>query len=294
MTTDNKIQFRLTLRRADWEDLTSGWRCSALRIPTAEVETVWSAGEVVDSARYRVEPGQQLLRWTAQPVPNEIVVGIAVSGSLPTAERLERLEKSKVKWAFAATIGGALIGATATALVALVGQSKLPPANNSTTAATSISTTAGAAQSNSSLSAPTPSSSTPSPRRFLCPDPPPPDVKLSTEPYIVEVAQATSQEVPFHEVNKVALAAADKLGDRWKTHLVASPGEKAYRRVDETQRSVYVARWYGLSRSAATGMCCYLDEHDWNGEIGPIKKHCIPERAPISKPAKATSSATGG
>jgi hypothetical protein len=277
------IKFRLTLGPPDWEQNTGGWRCAALRIPSAQVDTVWSAGTVIDSVQYQVDREQHLIRWAQANPPAEIAVGISVDNNLSTAEELE---KKKLKWSAGASIIGALFGASATLIVGYwtSHKSSPEPVPTATLSATTFPSTSASSAPPSTLSA------APTARR--CPNPPKPDVKVAVEPYVVEVAQAMSQDVPFYTVNRVAQEAADKLGDRWKASLATAPNEKSLRDIDETERMVFVGRWYGLSRGVAEGMCCYLEERGWTGVDASVLKHCIPAQQPVTpRVPKAGSSA---
>ena len=79
------IVFFVRLDNFDWAGEEGAWRCSALRIPAAQVTEIRHAGEAVSPERYRVDGHAALIFWIGNdPLPS-VAVRIQVSKTLVIA-----------------------------------------------------------------------------------------------------------------------------------------------------------------------------------------------------------------
>lgn len=267
-----KIQFRLTLNAENWEKSTNGWRCSALRIPSAEVVTVYDRGVAVDEVQYTVLAAQQLIRWGNLPIPPEVTVAIAIEDDLRTAAEVT---KSGYKWGFAGAVLAAVIIVGGNCGIAQLGSQKAAGTPTSLTVPPSLQS---AVSPPSALPSAVASGETSARAKIkLCPHPPPLNMKTVLGDYMVEVAQATTKDVKYSQVDKVAQRAADQLGDNWKRFLRPSPDATSERFIDHVPRQVAAGQWFGLSKDTVDAICCYLDDNGWEGEEASVEKHCTPK-----------------
>ncbi len=295
-------EFWIELRGAKY-DANSGWHCSALTLPGAQITKIVVAGDERPMSQFTVDAAQ--IRFVTRPI------------SVPDGAAKITLRKRLVP--LDSAVAAALITAAGTVFGSWISWAKVesppeqqgsspllaPTAALALSAPTQIASSAASigpgATADPNITPPLPGVAT-SPQAARCPSPPKPDVKQAPNPYTVEVAQGVNPNVPFHEVDKAAREAADALGDQWKLYLSTSPNDQDFRAVDGIPRRVYVARWYGLSRNVAEGICCYLDGRNWTANDGSVLRHCIPSpqsRKPKSSktesPATAPSiSASGG
>ena len=70
--------FMLTLTSEDWDRNLGGWRCPALKIPGAKIESIFEAGNKIDSSWYEVLINQQIIRWSRAELPEKIAVSITL------------------------------------------------------------------------------------------------------------------------------------------------------------------------------------------------------------------------
>jgi hypothetical protein len=78
-------------RNDDFDDVNRTWRCSALNVPGAAVEDIYS-GEKVDSAHYEVL-GDKTIRWLPKEVPERIGVAVKLTEALSLGAETEKWKK---------------------------------------------------------------------------------------------------------------------------------------------------------------------------------------------------------
>src|SRR5688572_27322102 len=86
-------------KERDWDDHLFGFRCSALNIPTAEVDSI-HVGRKVDSGDYDVLKDIALIKWRDRSsVPQSATVKIVIKKELSTKEETEqaKLEVKKAE-----------------------------------------------------------------------------------------------------------------------------------------------------------------------------------------------------
>jgi hypothetical protein len=81
------IAFTMAVSPEDWDPQMQGWRCPALRIPSAEIEAVYVEGLRVDNISYEVLREYEMLRWSHVPQPQRATIAIKLTEALSTQRR---------------------------------------------------------------------------------------------------------------------------------------------------------------------------------------------------------------
>jgi len=81
------IVFTVVVSQRDWDTGLGGWRCPALRIPSAEVDDVFVDGSSQDKSWYVVRREHQMIRWVHGPRPEEATISIKLTEELSTQKR---------------------------------------------------------------------------------------------------------------------------------------------------------------------------------------------------------------
>lgn len=81
------IVFTIAVSQNDWDAELGGWRCSALRIPGAEVDNVFVEGTSMDRTRYSVWREHGMIRWTSKPEPKTATISIKLTEALSTKKK---------------------------------------------------------------------------------------------------------------------------------------------------------------------------------------------------------------
>jgi hypothetical protein len=110
------IAFNIRLAEADWEDTMSGWRCSALNVPGAEVEDVYVEGARVDRAKYEVLPSHSIIRWIPGDRPPRATASIKLTKALSLGTETEKWKRLAIILPVIATVLAAIISGSATYL----------------------------------------------------------------------------------------------------------------------------------------------------------------------------------
>ncbi|HZT61324.1 MAG TPA: HNH endonuclease [Pyrinomonadaceae bacterium] len=128
MSTRNQtpIVFTVAVDQDDWDKQFGGWRCSALRIPGAQVDDVFKEGSRVDKSWYEVMPKHAMIRWIPQNPPEKALIIISLTEELSTQELTNRWKKLATLLPFIAAILAALITGIFTYL-----SSRTPSVSNS-------------------------------------------------------------------------------------------------------------------------------------------------------------------
>jgi hypothetical protein len=91
MSREEKISFLIKLNRSDWQDDPSGWNCSVLKIPSAEVKRVFSGSEEFSLSDYEAEQELGMIRWrSSKKHPEQIAVLIQLNESLSTKAETDK------------------------------------------------------------------------------------------------------------------------------------------------------------------------------------------------------------
>jgi hypothetical protein len=110
------IAFNVRLAEADWDDTMSGWRCPALNVPGAKVESIYVEGTRVDSAKYEVLQSYAIIRWAAGDRPTRATASIILTSALSLETETDRWRRLAIVLPVIATIIAALISGGATYL----------------------------------------------------------------------------------------------------------------------------------------------------------------------------------
>ena len=86
MQDKQTIAFTVTVTEEDWDVRLGGWRCPALRIPGAKVESVYVASDRVDSSRYEVKYELDIIRWLHPERPRQATIQVKLTEELSTEE----------------------------------------------------------------------------------------------------------------------------------------------------------------------------------------------------------------
>jgi len=93
MKSKHPISFTMTVRDEDWDLKLGGWRCPALKIPGAKIESVYVSSERIDSARYEVKHDLDIIRWIHPERPSEATIQIKLTEELSTEELTSKWKK---------------------------------------------------------------------------------------------------------------------------------------------------------------------------------------------------------
>lgn len=115
------ITFTVPLSEKDWREDFTGWYCSALSIPSAEVTELRAKGEEQDKMFYSVKSDHQIVQWTKKPRPERVLVTIKIVKDLsPTEKVIEARDtatkETEEKWKYRAIIAQ-VIGTVLTAFI---------------------------------------------------------------------------------------------------------------------------------------------------------------------------------
>ncbi len=77
-----EISFVVTASEQDWDKTMGGWRCSALRIPGAKVDSIYYSGKKADDAWYKIKPGVDMIHWIRDDEPKQIAITISIAEEL--------------------------------------------------------------------------------------------------------------------------------------------------------------------------------------------------------------------
>jgi hypothetical protein len=104
------ISFLVPLDNQAWDKSLGGWRCDALRIPSARVEQVFANGKQLDPASYRAEASHAVIRWgkASQP-PSQVSVSIVIDAALSTEGAKQFWKRLAVVMPLVTLLAGALI-----------------------------------------------------------------------------------------------------------------------------------------------------------------------------------------
>jgi hypothetical protein len=91
MQDKQPIAFPVTVTEEDWDVRLGGWRCPALKIPGAKVESVYVSTARVDSSLYEVKYDLDIVRWAHAEHPPQATLHVTLTKELTT-------EELTVKW----------------------------------------------------------------------------------------------------------------------------------------------------------------------------------------------------
>lgn len=87
------IVFTVAVDQEDWDNQFGGWRCSALRIPSAQVDAVFATGRRVEESWYVVDRKHEVICWTRPNPPEKARFSISLAEELSTQELTIRWRK---------------------------------------------------------------------------------------------------------------------------------------------------------------------------------------------------------
>lgn len=85
--------FIITLTNQEWDETLGGWRCSAIRIPGAKIESIYADRRRIDPALYEVLINHQMIRWSQTEKPEKVAVSIILTKELSTYELTGKWKK---------------------------------------------------------------------------------------------------------------------------------------------------------------------------------------------------------
>ena len=110
MKDKQTIAFTMTVTEEDWDVRLGGWRCPALKIPGAKVESVYVSSHRVDSSQYEVKYELNIVRWVhSEPPPPQATLHVKLTEELSTEEMTLKWKKLAIVLPLIASIGVALI-----------------------------------------------------------------------------------------------------------------------------------------------------------------------------------------
>lgn len=112
----SQITFTTRLTEQDWEPTLRAWRCPALAIPKADIQSLFVMGSRIDKSNYEVLRGPLAIRWIAADPPAEALAQVQLGEELSLESETSRWKKLAVVLPFIASIVAAFIGAAATYL----------------------------------------------------------------------------------------------------------------------------------------------------------------------------------
>ncbi len=82
--------FTVRLGASEWDEHLGGWRCTALDLPGARVESLHRDGATIDPKNYSVDLKHSLVRWTQAQAPQELLASISITKELVPATWKQR------------------------------------------------------------------------------------------------------------------------------------------------------------------------------------------------------------
>lgn len=114
------IVFTTTVTERNWDEVLNGWRCPALKIPGAELESVFVPGKTIDSSWYKVDYDLQIVRWGhSKAHPPEAVFSIKLTEELSKKELTLWWRQLAIVLPVIATIASALITGVITYIISV-------------------------------------------------------------------------------------------------------------------------------------------------------------------------------
>lgn len=94
MVKSENISFTVKFTQSDFEETWKGWRCSAIKIPGATIQNIYSKGKVLSPDDYEINQGLEGIRWKRNTShPQEITVLIKLTKNLSTQEDTDKWRK---------------------------------------------------------------------------------------------------------------------------------------------------------------------------------------------------------
>ena len=87
------IVFTIAVSQSDWDAKVNGWRCPALKIPSAEVADVFVDGSRVDKACYFVWRENEMIQWSHLPQPKKATISFKLTEALSTQKATDFWKK---------------------------------------------------------------------------------------------------------------------------------------------------------------------------------------------------------
>lgn len=87
------IAFTVTVTDEDWDARVGGWRCPALKIPGARVDSLYVSTALVDSSQYEVKYDLDIIRWARTEHPPQATLHLKLTEELSTEELTLRWKK---------------------------------------------------------------------------------------------------------------------------------------------------------------------------------------------------------
>jgi len=109
MQDKRPVVFATTLTERDWDMELSGWRCTALKIPGAQIDGAFVGGERVDPAWLEVKYELDLIRWIHGERPAQATILIKLTEELSTKELTLKWKKLAIILPVLASIAVALL-----------------------------------------------------------------------------------------------------------------------------------------------------------------------------------------
>lgn len=104
------IVFTASVTEKDWDRELSGWRCSALKIPGAQVDALLISGSRADISWFEVNYELNIVRWVRSERPKQATLLIKLTEELSTRELTLKWKKLAIIFPLIASILVALIG----------------------------------------------------------------------------------------------------------------------------------------------------------------------------------------
>jgi hypothetical protein len=106
------IAFTVNIDKSDWRDQLSGWQCSPLAIPGAEVVSLYTQEARIDKAWYEIPEGLNTIRWVhGTPAPERATVAIKLNEELSTQELTAKWKKLAIVLPVVATLFVGIVAA---------------------------------------------------------------------------------------------------------------------------------------------------------------------------------------
>jgi len=120
------IAFTATVSDRDWDSEMSAWRCSALKIPGAQVDAIFVGGARVDFSWYEVLSDLYLIRWVREQHPTQAAIAIKLTEELSTKELTLRWKKLAVLLPVLSSVVVALVAAGVSIYQGNAGDAQIP------------------------------------------------------------------------------------------------------------------------------------------------------------------------
>lgn len=104
------VSFTTTLAQKDWDQGIGGWRCPALKIPSATVDAIYIDGVERNLKHIKVIDDLNIVKWLESGQPDQAVLSIRIAENLSFESLTRKWKKLAIILPVVATVFAAILG----------------------------------------------------------------------------------------------------------------------------------------------------------------------------------------